>query len=84
MGKLYWTKDIKKILDKKIDGLTMSLINDNSVSPEQAPAIIRHIRLLRDFSNELIDEMEQLDREDDERYAAIKSTEAETDGKDNV
>ena len=72
MAKLYWTKDIKGILNKKILGMTETLF-DEKTTEEEVVNEVRKVRMYKKFVDEVIADMEQWDREDDELEAARKA-----------
>ena len=72
MAKLYWTKEIKGILNKKILGMTETLF-DEKTTEEEVVEEVRKVRMYKKFVDEVIADMEQWDREDDEIEAARKA-----------
>ena len=72
MAKLYWTKEIKSILNKKILGMTESLF-DEKTTEEEVVNEVRKVRMYKKFVDEVIADMEQWDREDDELEAVRKA-----------
>jgi len=80
MSKLYWIEEIKEVFDNKINKLTMSLVEDTTIKPEQTPLMIQQIRLFRNFANEIIEEMEQAEREEEERRQEASAKEESSDG----
>ena len=77
MAKLYWTCEVKEILDNKIRETADQLINDNTIEEAQMVRMIRQIRILREFTDEVIAGMEAADKAEDERREAEKAKEAE-------
>lgn len=77
MAKLYWTCEVKEILDNKIREIADQLINDNTIEESQMVRMIRQIRILREFTDEVIAGMEAADKAEDERREAEKAKEAE-------
>lgn len=77
MAKLYWTCEVKEILDNKIREIADQLINDNTIEESQMVRMIRQIRILREFTDEVIAGMKAADRAEDERREAEKAKEAE-------
>ena len=73
MAKLYWTKDIKKLIDKKIEHDSAALIN-TEMDDDGLLIYIRNLRIFKDYAYELIAEMEEADRKDDEYMASLKSS----------
>ena len=74
MAKLYWTKDIKKLIDKKIEHDSAILVNDKEMSEEEIFRFVRDIRIFKNYAYELIEEMEEADRKDDEYMASIQAS----------
>ena len=74
MAKLYWTKDIKKLIDKKIEHDSAILVNDKEMSEEEIFRFVRDIRIFKNYAYELIEEMEEADRKDDEYMASLKAS----------
>ena len=66
MSKLYWTRDIKEILDNKIDGTMRTLLADKKATDQDIVNVVRATRTLRTFCDEIIAEMEEMDRQEDE------------------
>ena len=66
MSKLYWTRDIKEILDNKIDGTMRTLLADKKATDQDIVNVVRATRTLRMFCDEIIAEMEEMDRQEDE------------------
>ena len=73
MAKLYWTKDIKKLIDKKIEHDSAALIN-TEMDDDGLFIYIRNLRIFKDYAYELIAEMEEADRKDDEYMASIQAS----------
>ena len=67
MSKLYWTRDIKEILDNKIaDAMNKLLDINTSYNDQDIVNAIRDNRRLRVFCDEVIAEMKEMDRHEDE------------------
>ena len=66
MSKLYWTRDIKEILDNKIDGTMRTLLADKKATDQDIVNVVRATRTLRTFCDEIIAEMGEMDRQEDE------------------
>ena len=73
MAKLYWTKDIKKLIEKKIERDSAVLVNEKDMSEERLFRFIRDLRIFKNYAYELIEEMEEADRKDDEEMARWKA-----------
>ena len=81
MPKLYWTKDVKKIIDKKIEEDSAILVNDHNMSEENLFKFVRDLRIFKKYADELIEKMEEIDVEYDEDMARFKAEcEAKEDG----
>lgn len=73
MGKIYWTSEVKHIMDARISGLMNGLLNDKDSTNEQIVYILTNIRNIRQFADDIIAEMEEMDRkEDEERKGAAE------------
>lgn len=66
MGKVYWTTDVKEILDNKIDGVLRDMLANKEATDQDIVNTIRITRVLKTFCDEVIDEMEEMDRQEDE------------------
>lgn len=73
MGKIYWTSEVKHIMDTRISGLMNGLLSDKDATNDQIVYILTNIRNIRQFADDIIAEMEELDRkEDEERKGAAE------------
>jgi hypothetical protein len=69
MIKIYWTRDIKEILDNKIaDAMDKLLDINTSYNDQDIVNAIRDNRRLRVFCDEVIAEMEEMDLQEDEAH----------------
>jgi hypothetical protein len=66
MAKIYWTREVKSIMKNRLDALVDDLLGDKEATNEQIVGIVRHIRTIRAFADEVIAEMEAMDRAEDE------------------
>lgn len=66
MGKIYWTREIKEILDNKIDGALRDMLADKGATDQDIVNAVRSTRVLKTFCDEVIAEMEEMDRKEDE------------------
>ena len=67
MRKIYWTKDVKEILDNKIASAMDKLLDINTKYNDQDIVnAIRDNRRLRVFCDEVIAEMEEMYRQEEE------------------
>lgn len=66
MAKIYWTREVKSIMKNRLDALVDELLGDKEATNEQIVGIVRHIRTIRAFADEVIAEMEAMDRAEDE------------------
>lgn len=62
MAKLYWTRDMKQIFDQKIHAMMEKAIDD----PETGVGMLAGIKICREFANDVIKDMEELDRQEEE------------------
>ena len=81
MANIYWTREVKKIMDDKIHEITDDLIADEESCPDMDAEIVSRIRAFRYFADEIIRHMEELDRKYDEEQLARKVA-AEKEAKD--
>ena len=73
MGKIYWTREVKAILNKKVNGIMDNLLADKDATNQDIVNAVRNTRVLKTFCDEVIAEMEELDRkEDEERKGAAE------------
>ena len=77
MAKLYWTKDIKQLVDKKVDETGSLIIHDKEITREQAFRFIDEIRIFEKYAYEMIEEMEEADRKEEEETAEWKAQKEE-------
>ena len=66
MGKIYWTREVKAILNKKVNGIMDNLLADKDATDQDIVNAVRNTRVLKTFCDEVIAEMEELDRKEDE------------------
>lgn len=66
MGKIYWTREVKTILNKKVNGIMDDLLADKDATDQDIVNAVRNTRVLKTFCDEVIAEMEELDRKEDE------------------
>ena len=75
MAKLYWTKEIRQIMERELEKNSSALVYNNSMSDDQAHELIHHLQFCRSFLDNILEEMERKDAEHDEmiaRYEAEK------------
>lgn len=73
MGKIYWTREVKAILNKKVNSAMDDLLADKDATDQDIVNAVRNTRVLKTFCDEVIAEMEELDRkEDEERKGAAE------------
>ena len=66
MGKIYWTREVKAILNKKVNGIMDDLLADKDATDQDIVNAVRNTRVLKTFCDDVIAEMEALDRKEDE------------------
>ena len=66
MGKIYWTREVKAILDKKFHSFLDDLLADKDATDRDIANTVRGTRILKTFCDEVIAEMEEMDRKEDE------------------
>ena len=70
MAKLYWTKDVRKIVEDEIAKRAALLVTDEQYD---LGAAFRELRVGYKFAKEILSMMEELDRADDEMMEALKA-----------
>lgn len=73
MANLYRTKEIKKLLEQKIERDSSLLVTDKTINGDLALRLINEMRIFKKFMDEFIEELRKLDRKDDEYLAKIKA-----------
>ena len=81
MAKLYWTCEVKEIFDQKIQEVADKIINDDTIEESQVVRMVKQVRMLRAFANEVVADMEAADKAEDERREAERAKK-EADGSD--
>ena len=71
MAKLYWTKDVKNIIDKKIAHDSAILITDETLTEEQVLHFRNDLLTFKKYAYEMIEEMEEADRQDEEEMKRL-------------
>ena len=66
MRKIYWTTDVKEIFDNKIDGILRDTLANKEATDQDIVNTIRITRVLKTFCDEVIAEMEEMDRKEEE------------------
>ena len=74
---VYWTNEVKKIMDNKIHELMDKMLDDQDANIET----LKHIRICRMFANEIISDMEEKDRKDEQ---AAKDAEAKRNAEEEA
>lgn len=82
MAKLYWTKDIKKAFDDKINELLNSLIDDRDGDQQTEMYTLEMIRVCKRFAKDVISDLKEADRLDDEQEARRKAEGNDATGSD--
>ena len=73
MANLYYTEDIKKMIEKKLTEDSARIINDQDLTEEQALHFIAELRVFKKYAEELIEEMEEEDRNYDQQLANYRA-----------
>jgi hypothetical protein len=68
MGKIYWTREVKTLLDKKVNGIMDDLLADKDATDQDIVNAVRNTRVLKTFCDEVIAEMEEMDLQEDEAH----------------
>ena len=69
MAKPYWTEEVRKKIDEKIAHDSALIVNDKDLTEEQALHFMAELRVFRKYADELIEEMEEDDRNYDAEMA---------------
>lgn len=83
MPKLYWTKDIEKLFENKLTERVMAAVNDDDMPLTGVTAEVGEVRCLRYFLNQIIDDMKEMDRKEDEEMAAWRAERAKAEAGDS-
>lgn len=83
MAGLYWTHNVKDIMDGKINRMMMNLVNNNDATYEGTVEVVKRIRIYKEFADAIISDMEEMDRKEAEENEARKR-EAERRAKENA
>ena len=65
MALLYWTKDVRKLIEEKLKADAANVVLDDYLSEEKRNKFINELRIFQKYANELLEEMEDRDEEDD-------------------
>lgn len=66
MGKIYWTREVKAIMNKKVTSVMNDLLADTNATDQDIVNAVRNTRVLKKFCDDVISEMEEMDRKEDE------------------
>lgn len=66
MGKIYWTREVKTILNNKVNGIMNDLLTNKEATDQDILNDVKSIRTVKAFCDDVIAEMEELDRKEDE------------------
>ena len=80
MAKLYRTDDVKKIFYEKIKEHAAGLVGDQWLDDSEIAGEIRDLRKVNEFVGEVIADMVEADRKDDEEMAAWRAKKAAEEG----
>ena len=72
MAELYWTRDVKKILNDKVTGMMERLIETKDATYEGTVEVVKRIRMYKEFVDEIVADMEEMDRKEKEQREAEK------------
>lgn len=72
MAELYWTRDVKKILNDKVTGMMERLIETKDATYEGTVEVVKRIRMYKEFVDEIVADMEEMDRKEKEHREAEK------------
>ena len=83
MAKLYWAKDIEAILNEKIAKLAKKCVEDKTLSETETAKVINYIRMNQAFVDEVIADLNEADRKDEEENARWKAARLAAEDKPN-
>ena len=72
MAELYWTRDVKKILNDKVTGMMEALIETKDATNEGTVEVVKRIRMYKEFVDEIVADMEEMDRKEKEQRESEK------------
>lgn len=72
MAALYWTRDVKRILNDKVTGMMEALIETKDATNEGTVEVVKRIRMYKEFVDEVIADMEEMDLKEAEENEARK------------
>ena len=75
MAKLYWTSEMKKIFDEKIDKELWGLLRAEGLSNGELARRLCEIQICKDFAYEIIADMDAADEKEEAERAARKAAE---------
>ena len=70
MAVLYWTSDVKMILNNKITRMMEALIETKDATNEGTVEVVKRIRMYKEFVDEVIADMEEMDQKEKEQREA--------------
>lgn len=83
MAKLYWAKDIEAILNEKIAKLAKKLVEAKDLSDTCTMNVMAGIRMNQAFVDEVIADLNEADRKDEEENARWKASRLAAEGESN-
>ena len=72
MAALYWTSDVKRILNDKVTGMMERLIETKDATYEGTVEVVKRIRMYKEFVDEIVADMEEMDWKEKELREAEK------------
>lgn len=72
MAVLYWTSDVKMILNNKVTRMMEALIETKDATTEGTVEVVKRIRMYKEFVDEVIADMEEMDQKEKEQREAEK------------
>lgn len=84
MAKLYWTRDVKEIMDEHIHNMMDQAINAKNSPDDFGNIVLAQLRVCRKFANDIYEEMKKADREEEEARDAGKAEKHDDSGEDSL
>ena len=69
----YYSKEIKKIFTDKINAGMRAIVEDKSLDDDQIVCMISELRVFQKYADEIIADLEEVDRKEAEERAAEKA-----------
>lgn len=84
MARLYWTKDVKQVMDDRIHAMMDQAISSKNDTEDWGNVVMAQLRVCRRFANDVYETMKKLDREEEEAREAGKAEKHDDSGEDSL